>query len=93
MSVENLERPSGDSIQVRCIHDGALWCLAAQVLDEPKTVVFVVAKSWQQAILEFRENLAKVIDEADRCHEEFPAIAAKLTALRWRHFEFVKVDV
>ena len=81
-----------DTLQVRCIHDGGLWCLAARVLDEPKTIVYIVAKSWPQAVLEFRQNLAAVIDEADRHHEEFPVIAARLTALRWRRLEFVEVE-
>ena len=92
MSVENVD-PEGDSIQVRVIHDGALWALTAKVLEVPPTVVFVVARSWPQAVLEFRQNLAAVIDEADRHHEEFPVIAARLMAIRWRRLEFVEVNV
>jgi carotenoid cleavage dioxygenase-like enzyme len=79
-----------DILQVRCIHDGGLWCLVARVLDKPPTIVYAVAASLPQANLEFRQQLAKVIDEADRYHEEFPVIAARLTALRWR-LEFVEV--
>ncbi len=80
-----------DVLQVRCIHDGGLWCLVARVLDTPPTIVYIVAKSWPEAILSFRQQLATVIDEADRHHEEFPVIAARLTALRWRRLEFVEV--
>lgn len=82
-----------DVLQVRCIHDGALWCLTSTVLDEPKTVVYVVAKSWPQAVLDFRQSLSAVIDDADRQHEEFPVLAKQLTELRWRRLEFVEVVV
>lgn len=81
-----------DVLQVRCLHEGELWALTAQVLDKPKTIVYVVAKSFPQAVLDFRQSLATFIDEADRHHEEFPAIAARLTELRWRRLAFVEVE-
>ena len=87
-----MNRPIGeDTLQVRCILDGALWACMAQVLDEPRTIIYAVAESFPQAIYKFRQSLAAVIDEADRNHEEFPVIAARLTELRWRRLEFVRV--
>ena len=87
-----MSRPIGeDTLQVRCIHDGGLWCLASRVLDKPVTIVFAVDETLPQTIYKFRQSLATVIDQADSQHEDFPVIAAQLLALRWRRLEFVEV--